>query len=54
MKLKIDEICDICNRPMLEHELKHTFIKRMKKIDKQKGIPFKDINDLRQQREDLK
>ena len=34
---------------MLEPELKPEFIKEMKRIEKEKGIPFKDINDLRKQ-----
>ncbi len=32
-----------------EAELRPEFIKRMRKIEKQKGIPFRDINDLRRQ-----
>ncbi len=31
----------------LEPELRPEFIKKMRKIEKQKGIPFKDINGLR-------
>ena len=34
---------------ILEPELRPAFVKEMKRIDKQKGIPFKDINDLRKQ-----
>ena len=37
----------------LEPELRPEFIKEMKEIEKQKGIPFKDIDDLRQQIEKL-
>ena len=33
----------------LEPELRPEFIKEMGRIDKQKGIPFKDINALRKQ-----
>ena len=33
----------------LEPELRPEFIKEMGRIDKQKGIPFKDIDDLRRQ-----
>ena len=31
----------------LEPELRPEFIKEMRKIDKEKGIPFKDIAELR-------
>lgn len=31
----------------LEPELRPEFIKRMRKIEKQKGIPFKNIRELR-------
>ena len=31
----------------LEHELRPEFIKEMKRVDKQKGIPFKNIGELR-------
>ena len=33
----------------LEPELRPEFIKEMRRIDKEKGIPFKDIDDLRRQ-----
>ena len=33
----------------LEPQLRPEYIKKLMKIDKQKGIPFKDINDLRKQ-----
>lgn len=33
----------------LEPEIRPEFIKEMGKIDKEKGIPFKDIEDLRRQ-----
>lgn len=32
---------------LLEPELKPEFVRKMKKIKKEKGIPFKDINELR-------
>ena len=32
---------------MLEPELKPEFIRKMKRIEKQKGIPFKNIEELR-------
>lgn len=32
---------------MLEPELRPEFIKEMKRIEKQKGIPFKNIEELR-------
>lgn len=31
----------------LEPEIRPEFIKEMRKIEKEKGIPFKDINELR-------
>ncbi len=31
----------------LEPELRPEFIKEMRRIDKEEGIPFKDINELR-------
>lgn len=34
---------------LLEPELRPEFIAEMKKIEKEKGIPFKDIDDLRSQ-----
>lgn len=33
----------------LEPELRPEFIREMKRIEKQKGIPFKDIENLRKQ-----
>jgi len=33
----------------LEPEIKPEFVREMKRIEKQKGIPFKDIDDLRRQ-----
>ena len=33
----------------LEPEVRPEYIKKLKRIDKQKGIPFKDIDDLRRQ-----
>ncbi len=31
----------------LEPELRPEYIKKLERIDKEKGIPFKDINELR-------
>ena len=36
-------------REMLEPELRPEFVKEMRRVEKQKGIPFKDIKDLRKQ-----
>ena len=36
----------------LEPEIRPEFVKEMKLIEKAKGIPFKDINDLRKQIEE--
>ena len=33
----------------LEPELRPEYVKKLMRIDKQKGIPFKDIDDLRRQ-----
>jgi len=33
----------------LEPELRPEYVKKLIQIDKQKGIPFKDIDDLRRQ-----
>lgn len=33
----------------LEPELRPEYIKKLSKIDKEQGIPFKDIDDLRRQ-----
>jgi len=33
----------------LEPELRPEYVKKLMQIDKQKGIPFKDIDDLRRQ-----
>lgn len=33
---------------LLEPELRPEFVERMKKIDKEKGIPFKDMKELRE------
>ncbi|MBN1376989.1 DUF2683 family protein [Candidatus Woesearchaeota archaeon] len=32
---------------IIERKLKSEFVKKMKKIEKEQGIAFKDINDLR-------
>ena len=33
----------------INYEIRPEFVREMKRIEKQKGIPFKDINDLRRQ-----
>ena len=33
----------------LEPEIRPEYLKKLMRIDKQKGIPFKDIDDLRRQ-----
>ena len=33
----------------LEFEIRPEYVKKIRKIEKEKGIPFKDINDLRKQ-----
>ncbi len=40
-------IIKLYGEEMLEPELRPEFIKEMKKIEKQKGIPFKNIEELR-------
>lgn len=37
------------NEQSLESELRPEYAKKLMQIDKQKGIPFKDIDDLRRQ-----
>ena len=32
---------------LMEPELRPEYIKKIKRIEKEKGIPFKDINELR-------
>lgn len=43
----ITMIIKLYGEEMLEPELRPEFIKEMKKIEKQKGIPFKNIEELR-------
>lgn len=45
----ITMIIKLYGEEMLEPELRPEFIREMKRIEKQKGIPFKDIDDLRRQ-----
>ena len=45
----VEFILEIYADSFLEPELRPEFIKEMRRIEKQKGIPFKDINDLRRQ-----
>ncbi len=42
-------VLNIYEESFLEPELKPEFVREMMRIDKQKGIPFKDIDDLRRQ-----
>jgi hypothetical protein len=42
-----DEICPCCGKKDSEHTLKPAFIRKMKRIQKQKAIPFKNIQELR-------
>lgn len=42
-------IAEIYEENFLEPELRPEFVKKMRRIDKQKGIPFKNIEDLRRQ-----
>ncbi len=41
----LDEFCPICDDP--NRPLKQSYIKKLDRIEKEKGIPFKDINELR-------
>ena len=43
----ITMIIKLYGEEMLEPELRPEFIKEMKRIEKQKGIPFKNIEELR-------
>ena len=40
-------IAKIYEDSFLEPELRPEFLERLKKIEKEEGIPFKDINELR-------
>ncbi len=42
-------IIKIYGESFLEFELRPEYLEKLKKIDKGKHIPFKDINDLRRQ-----
>ena len=41
----LDEFCPICDNP--NKPLKESYIKKLDKAEQQKGIPFKDIKELR-------
>jgi len=43
----VNFVIDKFGEEMLEPELKPEFVKRIKKIEKEKGIKFKDINELK-------
>lgn len=43
----ITMIIKLYGEEMLEPELRPEFIKEMKRIEKQKGIPFRNIKELR-------
>lgn len=45
----INFIVQAFGRELLEPELRPEFVVEMKRIEKQKGIPFKNIDDLRRQ-----
>lgn len=45
----VNIVIDKFGEEMLEPELRPEFLEKLKKIDKEKGIKFKDINDLRRQ-----
>jgi len=45
----IQLILQIYGENFLEPEIRPEFLKKLRKIDKEKGIPFKDIDDLRKQ-----
>lgn len=40
-------ILKIYGENFLEPEIRPEYLKKLQKIDKEKGIPFKDINELR-------
>ncbi len=40
-------VIKLYGKEMMEPELRPEFIKEMKRIEKQKGIPFKNIEELR-------
>lgn len=42
-------IAKIYGESFLESELRPEYLEKLMKIDKEKGIPFKDIDDLRRQ-----
>ena len=40
-------VIDAYEQEMLEPELRPEYIKKLKRIDREKGIPFKNIKELR-------
>lgn len=52
LKTKSEAIAKIVmehGESILEPELRPEYLEKLKRIDKEKHIPFKDINDLRRQ-----
>lgn len=43
----IDAMADEYENSMMEPELRPEYIEKMKRIEKEKGIPFKNISELR-------
>ncbi len=43
----LELILNVYSESFLEPELRPEFIARLEKIKKEKGIPFKDVNELR-------
>jgi len=43
----INFVIDRFEEELLEPQLRPEYIKKLKKVEKQKGIPFKNIEDLR-------
>ncbi len=43
----LELILNVYSESFLEPELRQEFIVRLEKIKKEKGIPFKDVNELR-------
>lgn len=41
-------ITKVYSESFLEFELRPEYLERLEKVDKEKGIPFKNINELRQ------
>ena len=45
----INLVLDYYGKELLEPELRPEYLKKLIRIDKEKGIPFKNIDDLRRQ-----